>query len=118
MASGSKYKVVHISEVEALKVGEEGAEKAWVRWLISKDDGAPNFSMRFFEVDTGGRPPIHSHPWEHEVFILEGRCKLIAGEDERIIGSGYAVYIPPDLKHGFINVGNGKLRFICLIPHK
>jgi len=27
MASGSKYKVVHISEVEALKVGEEGRRR-------------------------------------------------------------------------------------------
>ena len=45
MTSRSKYKVVHISEVKALEVKEEGAEKAWIRWLISRDDGAPNFSM-------------------------------------------------------------------------
>jgi len=118
MASGSKYKVVHISEVKALEVREEGAEKAWIRWLISRDDGAPNFSMRLFEIDPGGRTPLHSHPWEHEVFILEGMCKLVVGEDERIIGPGYAIYVPPNLKHSFINVGEEKLRFICLIPHK
>jgi len=114
----SGYKVVRASEVEASRVEEEGAEKAWVKWLISKDDGAPNFSMRLFELEPGGRTPLHDHPWEHEVFILDGKCKLILGEDEKVIGPGYAVYVPPNLKHSFMNVGEGKLKFICLIPHK
>lgn len=114
----SGYKVVRASEVEASRVEEEGAEKAWIKWLISKDDGAPNFSMRLFELEPGGRTPLHDHPWEHEVFILDGKCKLILGEDEKVIGPGYAVYVPPNLKHSFINVGEGKLKFICLIPHK
>jgi len=114
----SGYKVVRASEVEASRVEEEGAEKAWIKWLISKDDGAPNFSMRLFELEPGGRTPLHDHPWEHEVFILDGKCKLILGEDEKVIGPGYAVYVPPNLKHSFMNVGEGKLKFICLIPHK
>ena len=114
----SGYKVVRASEIEASRVEEEGAEKAWIKWLISKDDGAPNFSMRLFELEPGGRTPLHDHPWEHEVFILDGKCKLILGEDEKVIGPGYAVYVPPNLKHSFINVGEGKLKFICLIPHK
>ena len=114
----SSYKVVRASEIEASRVEEEGAEKAWIKWLISKDDGAPNFSMRLFELEPGGRTPLHDHPWEHEVFILDGKCKLILGEDEKVIGPGYAVYVPPNLKHSFMNVGEGKLKFICLIPHK
>ena len=114
----SGYKVVRASEIEASRIEEEGAEKAWIKWLISKDDGAPNFSMRLFELEPGGRTPLHDHPWEHEVFILDGKCKLILGEDEKVIGPGYAVYVPPNLKHSFMNVGEGKLKFICLIPHK
>lgn len=112
------YKVVRVSEIEASKVEQEGAEKAWIKWLISEKDGAPNFSMRLFEIESGGRTPLHSHPWEHEVFILEGKCKVILGEDEKILEAGYAVYIPSNLRHSFINIGEGSLRFLCLIPHK
>ncbi|MBO8173474.1 MAG: cupin domain-containing protein [Bacillaceae bacterium] len=116
MVDDSKYKVVHISEVEASEVKEGGAEKTWVKWLISKDDGAPNFAMRLFEVEPGGRTPLHDHPWEHEVFILDGKCKLVLGDEEKILEAGYAIYVPPNLRHSFINVGERTLRFLCLIP--
>ncbi|RLG06746.1 MAG: hypothetical protein DRN65_04720 [Thaumarchaeota archaeon] len=116
MVDDSKYKVVHISEVKALEVKEGGAEKTWVKWLISKDDGAPNFAMRLFEIEPGGRTPLHDHPWEHEVFILDGKCKLVLGDEEKILEAGYAIYIPPNLRHSFINTGERTLRFLCLIP--
>lgn len=116
--SSGSYKVVHFSEIKPAEVKEGGAEGVKIRWLISKDDGAPNFSMRLFELEPGGRTPLHDHPWEHEVFILEGKCKLILGEAEKTIGPGYVVYVPPNLKHSFMNIGEEKLRFICLIPHK
>jgi len=112
----SGYKIVHVSELEASKVEEEGAEKAWIRWLISKEDGAGNFAMRLFEVEPGGRTPLHSHPWEHEIFILEGEAKLILGEEERMAGRETAIYIPSNLKHSIMNAGENKLRFLCLIP--
>ena len=114
----SNYKVVRVSEVEASRVEEEGAEKAWIKWLISKDDGAPNFSMRLFELEPGGRTPLHSHPWEHEVFILSGRCRVILGDEERVVEPETAIYVPPNLTHSFLNIGSEKLRFLCLIPHK
>ncbi|RLG07806.1 MAG: cupin [Thaumarchaeota archaeon] len=112
------YKVVYPHEVEAAELKEEGAEKAWIRWLISKEDGAPNFSMRFFEIEPGGRTPLHEHPWEHEVFILSGEGKVILGDEEKIVGPQAAIYIPPNLRHSFINVGREKLSLLCLIPHR
>ena len=112
------YKVVYPHEVEAAEVKEEGAEKAWIRWLISKEDGAPNFSMRFFEIEPGGRTPLHEHPWEHEVFILSGEGKVILGDEEKIVRPQAAIYIPPNLRHSFINVGQEKLSLLCLIPHR
>ncbi len=114
----SEYKVVRASDIAASKVEEEGAEKAWIKWLISEKDGAPNFSMRLFEIEPGGRTPLHDHPWEHEVFILDGKCKLVIGDEEKILEAGYAIYIPPNLKHSFINAGERTLRFLCLIPNR
>lgn len=105
-------------EVEPAEIKEGGAEKAWIRWLISKDDGAPNFSMRFFEIEPSGRTPLHAHPWEHEIFILSGKCKAILGGEGEVVGPQAAIYVPPNLRHCFINVGEEKLILLCLIPHK
>ncbi len=113
-----RYKVVHYTEIEASEVKESGAIRTKIRRLISKDDGAPNFSMRIFEIEPEGRTPLHSHPREHEVFILEGECKVVLGEDEKIVGPGYVIYVPPNLKHTFINAGDKVLKFICVVPHR
>ena len=69
-------KIFHYQDVEA-KDAEEGALKLRVRWLITKEMGASNFAMRLFEMKPGGYSPFHSHPWEHEVFVLEGEGLVV-----------------------------------------
>jgi len=108
-------KIVHFSEVEA---EEAYGPNVRVRWLISKFDGAPTFEMRYFEVDPGASTPYHSHDWEHEVFILEGRGIVKYEETEHEFGPGYAIFIPPNKRHCFINTGETPLKFICLIPKR
>jgi quercetin dioxygenase-like cupin family protein len=59
---------------------EKYAEGVRIRKLISEKDGAKNFYMRVFEVDQGTQPPPpHSHPWEHEIYVLEGQG-VVVGE--------------------------------------
>lgn len=111
------FKAVHYSEVKADEVTEYGAEGAKIRWLITKDDGAGHFAMRYFEMAPGGHSPHHSHKWEHEVFVLEGECLVVCGDQKKKVDSGSAVFIPPDVQHNFRNEGNGTLKFICLVPH-
>ncbi len=86
------------------------------REVITADDGAPNFCMRVFEVEPGSSTPSHSHPWEHEVFVLSGRGMVTGEQKETLIARDSVVFVPPDEKHCFVNNGNEPLRFICLIP--
>ncbi len=86
------------------------------REVITADDGAPLFSMRVFEVGPDSSTPSHSHPWEHEVFILSGRG-VVAGEQGAVpIGKESVVFVAPNEPHCFVNTGNEPLRFICVIP--
>jgi quercetin dioxygenase-like cupin family protein len=86
------------------------------REVITASDGAPNFNMRVFEVEPGSATPDHSHPWEHEVFILSGQGVVRGKPGEKEIDAGSVVFIAPNEQHSFINTGTQKLRFICLIP--
>lgn len=104
-------------DVEA-KEAEEGASKLKIRWLITKDMGAENFAMRLFEMDPGGYSPFHSHPWEHEVFVLEGKGIVIGNGEERELNAGDVVFIHPNEQHQFRNNGEETLKFLCLIPLK
>ena len=109
-------KIFHYRGVEA-KDAEEGASKLKVRWLITKDMGAENFAMRLFEMDPEGYSPFHSHPWEHEVFILEGEGIVVGGGEERKFRAGDAIFISPNEKHQFKNTGETTVQFLCLIPY-
>ncbi len=110
-------KVQNTQSVEQQPVNMEGSHGCTVRWLLSESDGTPNFAMRQFEVAPGGYTPRHSHPYEHEVYVLEGQGEVYEGDEAHDIRSGDVVLVTPDEVHQFKNTGDGPLKFLCLIPN-
>ena len=109
-------KVFGYQEVKAQDV--EGAAGVKIRWLITKDVGAENFAMRLFEVESGGFKPLHSHPWEHEVFILKGQGLVVGGAEERVFREGDVVLVPSNEIHQFRNTSEHAVKFLCMIPYR
>ena len=71
-----KIKVCHYSEVDAEVFGDE-APGVTIRWVIDEErDGAPTYALRVIEVASGGHTPDHTHPFEHENFIIEGKGRV------------------------------------------
>ncbi len=95
---------------------EEDYPGVFRRDIIAAADGAPNFCMRLFELEPGRSTPYHTHPWEHETFILSGKGVVVSEKGETPIDKDSVVFIPPDEQHCFTNKGNDALRFICVIP--
>jgi quercetin dioxygenase-like cupin family protein len=86
------------------KEAEGGASKTRVRWLITEEIGAYNFAMRLFEMAPDGSSPLHTHPWEHEVFILNGEGKLFDDKKALPFKAGDVVFVLPDERHQFKNI--------------
>lgn len=110
-------KVQNTNQVALQPVRMEGASGCQVRWLLGQPEGVPNFAMRQFEVEPGGFTPRHQHPYEHEVFVLEGEGVVYAGDQPHPLRPGDVVYVQPDEIHQFRNTGAGPLKFLCLIPN-
>jgi quercetin dioxygenase-like cupin family protein len=110
-------KVMPYEQVELQKVEMPGSKDCQVRWLIGARDGAPNFAMRQFEVAAGGFTPKHSHPFEHEVFVLEGEGTILEGDTVHPIRAGDIIYVAPDEIHQFRNANEAPLKFLCLVPN-
>ena len=100
-----------------VEMNGEVLEGVTIRWLIAKGEGAKNFFMRYFEMEAGAVIPLHNHSWEHEIYLLKGKCKVIVGEEEKIVDEGVALYIEPDIPHAYENVGTEKVVFLCMIPN-
>lgn len=110
-------KITQYRDVEEQAVTMPGSSGCTVRWLVGEREGAPNFAMRQFEVAPGGYTPLHHHPYEHEVFVLEGTGTIREGEREHKLRPGDVVFVVPDEVHQFRNTGEVPLKFLCLVPN-
>jgi quercetin dioxygenase-like cupin family protein len=110
-------KVNHYETVPQQPVEMEGSHGCRVRWLLGEKDGTPNFAMRQFEVAPGGYTPRHSHPYEHEVFVMEGEGVVYEGHEPHRLKAGDVVLVKPDEVHQFRNTGPNSLKFLCLVPN-
>jgi len=96
-----------------------GAAGVKMRLMVGREDGAPNFAMRLFEVAPGGHTPKHAHNYEHEVLIVQGSANLACGpegDQTRHASAGDVVFVPANETHQFVNTGPGTLKFMCLVP--
>lgn len=108
--------VINYEQRESKAVELAGSEKVTMRWLIGKQTGARTYAMRFFEIAPGGIVPLHQHPEEHEIFVLNGEAKVL-GDIQRVAKKDDVVYVPSNEPHGYDNTeGSETFRFICVIP--
>ncbi len=106
-------------DVDARTMDMPGATGVTMKLMVGRDDGAPNFAMRLFEVQPGGCTPRHSHNYEHEVMILEGSAAVGRDNDpanDTTAQAGDVLFIPANQTHQFHNHGAGVLKFMCLVP--
>jgi quercetin dioxygenase-like cupin family protein len=103
-------------EVEKEEVKMEGVKNISVRWLIGEDSAPPNFYMRLFELEPGGYSPFHSHPFEHEVYVVEGKGQINTEDKPIPLEKGSFALVVPGEKHQFVNKGDTTFKFLCMIP--
>ena len=111
-------KIANADSITPVAVQMQGAQGAQMRMLIGPDENAPTFHMRQFTLEPGGHTPLHSHSWEHEVYVLDGSGSLATPEGPRPISRGDVVYIAGGEEHQFRNDSQGQLTFLCLVPRE
>ena len=110
-------RVLTATDVAPLEPGAYGAAGVTMREIFTAATGAPTFAMRHFELAPGAASLRHFHPWEHQVYILEGSGELLGEDGTRPFRAGDCCYTAPNELHQFRNTGAGPLRFLCVIPN-
>lgn len=61
------------------------------------------------DLDPGVTFPLHSHPGEEIIYVLEGVWEYqVEGKGATTLKAGDVLFIPAGVKHGAKNVGTGK----------
>ncbi len=106
--------VIHAHEVKASPVSDAvGVSK---KVLIAPEEG-PNFALRVFTIQPGGKMPNHTNLVEHEQYVLEGRAEVYLDGRKYSVQRGDAVLIPAGVPHWYINTGDEPFEFICVVPN-
>ena len=116
LRGGIGVKCVHYTEIDGTVVKSDLARGVTGRVCIGRADGAGHFCMRVFEVAEGGHTPLHTHPWEHEVFVHRGEAEIVMAGAAHRVRAGSVAFIPGGVEHQMRNVGEGPFVFVCLIP--
>jgi mannose-6-phosphate isomerase-like protein (cupin superfamily) len=75
---------------------------------------ARNQSLAEATVPVGGRTIAHYHRTAEEIyFFTAGRGRLTLAGEEREVGAGDCVVIPPGAVHGLVNAGDAPLVLLC-----
>ena len=93
-----------------------GADGVSMQVMVGQQDRAPNFAMRHFVVEPGGHTPRHEHPYEHEVYIVEGTFEVFCDGQTQSVEAGDVLMVPSNVTHQFVNTGSGAGRFLCMVP--
>lgn len=103
--------VVNIREVAAFTT-KDGSE---IRELLApRNSSIRKQSLAEARLPPGAATTPHHHPVTEEIYyILEGAGWMRIGQDERPVGPGDAIAIPPGFTHQITNTGYGTLKFLC-----
>ena len=112
--------LVNVKDVKPIPVPKETYKdkRIWVQYLITDKQGAKKFHMRIFTIEPHEHSPPDQHIYEHEVFVLKGKGRLIIGKDgkqeEFEIKEGDAIFIESNEQHQFFNDSDEPLVFLCI----
>lgn len=98
-------------------VSEMQAKRSSVSPSESKSVAGELMKVGVVTYKEGEGPPPHYHPNEEQfMFVLEGRMRMVLGDEERIIGPGTLVHIPRNVRHGVRALGGPAVFFATKSP--
>ncbi|MDQ1705220.1 MAG: hypothetical protein QOF18_1586 [Frankiaceae bacterium] len=95
------------------------AEQRWFyggavhTWLVRAEDTGGSYFLHEEALDKGKMTPLHTHPADETMFVLEGSIVMhIDGVDHQLEAGGVAL-APQDVPHAFMVV-SPTARLLCL----
>ncbi|MCI0440927.1 MAG: cupin domain-containing protein [Chloroflexi bacterium] len=98
-------------------VAKENTAPGMERWsLVDGKKGAQSITVAEVVLAPGAKTPVHYHPTEEAMVILEGELEAILGDELFTVRAGNTVIAPPTIKHGFVNRSNRPARLFGIHP--
>jgi mannose-6-phosphate isomerase-like protein (cupin superfamily) len=74
--------------------------------------GGAKVCLIFIDLEPGGGPRLHRHPYEEIFIVLEGQATYTVGSETFEARAGQVLLVQPGVPHKFVNSGGSRLRQI------
>ena len=96
-------------------------EMEWKRGTVSpatsKQVAGELIKVALVRYQAGEGPPAHFHPNEEQFqYLVEGKMKVVLGDEERVCQPGDVIHIPRNVRHGVMAVGGPAIFFQTKSP--
>jgi mannose-6-phosphate isomerase-like protein (cupin superfamily) len=103
---------MHIQTLEASPRHHRGGQVSHLL-LTQGQFESRNLAVTWVEGGPGSQQTLHSHSAQEQVFVIvRGRGVMIVDGEEREVGPGTLVFIPPGAVHAIRNSGAETLVFV------
>jgi len=73
-------------------------------WIANQEEAG--YCGKFLFVADGQTCPYHKHDKKHETFfVMKGQVRMIVDGEEKVLGEGDVLVMPPGQRHSFTGVG-------------
>lgn len=93
------------------------------RWAVLVDsapDGSDShvddITLIVEEIAPGDRIPVHSHPINEVIAVVEGTPTVTLGDETRTVGPAAVVFVPAGTRHGTLNGTDASVRIHAMFP--
>jgi quercetin dioxygenase-like cupin family protein len=86
------------------------------RPIVAGEIGARRLFVAEQALAPGQAVPMHTHPVEEVLTFLDGIGEATCGADLFQVATGVSLFIPPEIVHGFRNIGTVPLRVLVIFP--
>ena len=92
--------------IENSDIPWEEVDKGVKRKIMSYDDKLMVVKVAF---EKGGIGSLHQHPHSQITHVESGSFEVEIGEEKKVLATGDAFYIPPNVMHGAVCLEEGVL---------
>jgi quercetin dioxygenase-like cupin family protein len=99
------------------RISEMESKKASVSSAMEKGIAGELIKVGIVTYQDGEGPTPHFHPNEEQfMLMLEGKLRMVLGDEERLIEKGDLIHIPRNTRHGVCAVGGPATFFAAKSP--
>jgi mannose-6-phosphate isomerase-like protein (cupin superfamily) len=103
---------MHIARLDEAPATRGGGQVSHLL-LTQGQFGSRHLSVTWVECQPDSQQTMHTHPAEEQVYVIvRGRGQMLVGDEERGVGPGTLVFVPPATPHAIRNTGVEPLVYV------